>query len=72
MAVEIEGGAAFRPSAPHELFRTNFRIANREYRSYAPIGNGQQFVIDMIKERASTLLTVVTASPSSFAAAVKR
>jgi eukaryotic-like serine/threonine-protein kinase len=68
MAVGVEAGAAFRPSAPHELFRTNFRSASRQYRSYASVANGQQFVVDMVKERTRPLLTIVTAAPSGFAA----
>ena len=61
MAVAIEPGATFRPSAPRELFRTDLRAhPTREYRSYAPFADGQRFVIDVMKERSTTLLTLVT------------
>ncbi len=60
MAVVIESGVAFRASAHHELFRAHFRFAGREYRAYAPFRDGQTFVIDVLKERSTTLLTLVT------------
>ena len=68
MTVTVEPGATFRPSAPRELFRTDFRVHSREYRSYAPFADGQRFVIDVMKDRSTTLLTLVTnwtASPGA-------
>jgi Tol biopolymer transport system component len=59
MSVEIEPGA-FRPSAPRELFRANFKQIVREYRGYLPFPDGQRFVIDTLKKRSPTLLTFIT------------
>ena len=60
MAVDIEPGTTFRPSTPQVLFRANFREVGREYIEYAPFPDGQRFVIDVQKERSTTLLTLVT------------
>lgn len=62
MAVEIEAGEGFRASAARELFRADFKPGNpdRDFRSYAPFPDGRQFVIDVLKERSATLLTLVT------------
>jgi Tol biopolymer transport system component len=60
MVVEIEPGGTFRPSAPRELFRADFRFFSSPYREYAAAPDGQRFVIDVLKERSLTLLTLVT------------
>ena len=63
MAADVDAGPTFRASAPRELFRADFRpqyTANREARSYAPFPDGRQFVVDVLQERRSTLLTLVT------------
>jgi eukaryotic-like serine/threonine-protein kinase len=60
MAVEVQTGAAFQSTTPRELFRANFRAASRDYTEFSPMPGGQHFVIDAMKERTTTLLTLVT------------
>ena len=60
MAVDVQPGATFRASAPRELFQSDFSVSARQYRAYAPSPDGQQFAIDVQKERRTTLLTLVT------------
>jgi Tol biopolymer transport system component len=61
MAVEVDQGAAFHAAAPQELFRANFRrVAALDYREYTPTADGQRFVINVLKERSASLVTLVT------------
>ncbi len=63
MAASVEPGDDFHAGAPRELFRAHFSVAgsvNRDYRPYAPFPDGQRFVVDVMKERSATLLTLVT------------
>jgi len=61
MAVEVEAGAAFRAAMPKELFRANFRrLTAAMNREYAPSADGQRFVINALKERSTSLVTLVT------------
>jgi len=61
MVVEIEPGSTFRHSAPHELFAALFKT-NSESRQwfYDVFPDGRRFVVDVLKERQTRLLTLVT------------
>ena len=64
MAVNVEAGATFRHSTPRELFRAIFNWDGPDgfgfMRPYAPMPDGQHFVVSVLKERRSQLLTLVT------------
>jgi hypothetical protein len=67
MAVEVSAGGAFRASQPTELFRADFdtsaifrATAGLGTLMYAPFPDGQRFVVDVLHERRTTLLTLVT------------
>jgi Tol biopolymer transport system component len=61
MAVDVEPGSEFRFSAPRELFRAAFKsVDDATARAYAATPDGQRFVVDVLKERSVTLLTLVT------------
>jgi dipeptidyl aminopeptidase/acylaminoacyl peptidase len=61
MAVDIDAGETFRPSTPRELFAALFDVdLTRGHMSYAPFPDGQRFVVDVLKERRTALLTLVT------------
>jgi serine/threonine protein kinase/Tol biopolymer transport system component len=62
MAVVVEDGPGFRFSTPKPLFTANFNWEPPDdfVRAYAPLPGGQQFVVDVLKERGRTLLTLVT------------
>ncbi len=61
MAVDIESGQAPRPSAPRELFSALFDAdLALAAMSYAPFPDGQRFIVDVLQERRTTLLTLVT------------
>ncbi len=60
MAVHVDAGEAFRHAAPRELFGALFNGGASEDRFYAPMPDGQSFVIDVLKERTTSLLTLVT------------
>jgi Tol biopolymer transport system component len=62
MAVDVEAGATFRHSTPRELFQAilNWDGLDDFRRPYAPMPDGQQFVVSVLKERRSQLLTLVT------------
>ena len=62
MVVTVEPGATFRHSTPRELFPAifNWDGADGFTRPYAPMPDGQQFVVSVLKERRSQLLTLVT------------
>jgi hypothetical protein len=62
MAVDVEDGATFRHSTPRELFHAIFNWTGPDdfIRPYAPMPDGQHFVVSVLKERRSQLLTLVT------------
>ena len=62
MAMDIEAGATFTHSTPSELFKAIFNwVAPDDFiRPYAPMPDGQHFVISVLKERRSQLMTLVT------------
>ncbi|HSG01154.1 MAG TPA: hypothetical protein VLA20_08480, partial [Vicinamibacterales bacterium] len=61
MAVGIDARETFRPSAPRELFAALFDVdLALGTMSYAPFPDGQRFVVDVLKERRTALLTLVT------------
>ncbi len=62
MVVDVEAAATFRHSAPRALFTALFNSdgAEEQERFYAPMPDGQRFVVDVLKERATTFLTLVT------------
>jgi serine/threonine protein kinase/Tol biopolymer transport system component len=62
MTVDVEPGAPFRHSTPRELFKAVFNwISPDDLRlPYAPMPDGQHFVLSVLKERRSQLLTLVT------------
>jgi Tol biopolymer transport system component len=60
MAVSIEPGTTFRAAPPQELLRSDFRQTQLPFREFAPMPDGQSFVIDVLLERGASLLTVVT------------
>ena len=62
MVVEVEPSATFRHSTPRELFSATFNRAGADdfVRPYAPMPDGQQFVLSVLRERRSQLLTLVT------------
>lgn len=62
MVVEVEAAGTFRHSAPRALFTALFNSAGAEdqERFYAPMPDGQRFVVDVLKERPTTFLTLVT------------
>ncbi len=62
MVVDVEAAATFKHSAPRVLFTALFNPGwtEEQGRVYAPMPNGQQFVVDVLKERATTFLTLVT------------
>jgi Tol biopolymer transport system component len=62
VAVAVEADAAFRTAAPRVLFSALVDV-NTELgggMSYAPFPDGQRFVVDVLTERPTTLLTLVT------------
>ncbi len=69
MAVDIDTRAGFRSAAPKELFRANLSPGGAQDVECAVTADGQRFVVHVLKERAATLLTLVTnwttAAPSS-------
>jgi Tol biopolymer transport system component len=60
MAVDIDASRAFVHSTPRELFGALFNGATAEDRFYAPMPDGKSFVVDILKERTTSLLTLVT------------
>jgi len=62
MVVDVEAGSTFRTSTPRELFRADFNTEGSEeaQRFYAPFADGQRFVVDVLKESRTALLTLVT------------
>ncbi|HUF25168.1 MAG TPA: protein kinase [Vicinamibacterales bacterium] len=60
MVVNVDGRRAFVYSTPRELFGALFNSSGYEDRFYAPMPDGQSFVIDVLKERTASLLTLVT------------
>ena len=62
MVVDVEAGPTFRHSTPRELFRAIFNWAGADdfVRPYAPMPDGQRFVLNVLKERSPQLLTLVT------------
>ena len=59
MAAVVDSTASGVPSTPKELFRGNFDQEDRGY-LMAPLPDGQQFVISVLKETARPSLTLVT------------
>ena len=59
---EVQDGATLRFSTPSPLFTANFNWEPPDdfVRSYAPLPGGQQFIVDVLKERGRTMLTLVT------------
>ena len=62
MSVGIRAGTAFSHDAPRELFHALFNAGNLQDRghSYQPLPGGNGFVIDVLKERTTSLITLVT------------
>jgi Tol biopolymer transport system component len=60
MVVDVDASRAFVSSAPRELFGALFNTGGYEYRFYAPMPDGKSFVVDVLKERTTSLLTLVT------------
>lgn len=65
MSVAVGTGTTFGHSTPRELFSALFHVGNRQEaidreRSYQPLPGGKGFVIDVLKERPTPLLTLVT------------
>ena len=62
MAAKVEPGTTFRHSTPVELFRAIFNWTGLDdfMRPFAPMPNGEQFVVSVLKERRAQLLTLVT------------
>jgi len=63
----VEPGATFRHSTPHELFPAIFNWDGVDdfRRPYAPMPDGQHFVVSVLKERRSPMLTLVTNWPAA-------
>nr|MBA3948942.1 PD40 domain-containing protein [Acidobacteriota bacterium] len=62
MAVDVQAAGAFRHSPPRMLFEAIFNNgeAYDNGRFYAPMPDGQRFVVATLKERTTSLLTLVT------------
>jgi Tol biopolymer transport system component len=60
MVVDIDASRAFVASAPRELFGALFNSGSFEDRFYAAMPDGKSFVVDVLKERTTSLLTLVT------------
>jgi Tol biopolymer transport system component len=62
MAVDVGDGPTFRQSTPRELFKAIFNWQGPDdfLRPYAPMPDRQHFVVSVLKERRSQMLTLVT------------
>ena len=58
MAVAMDPASAAGQAQPKELFRADFNFGLGA--SFSPLPNGQQFVINVAKDRATPMLTLVT------------
>lgn len=71
MAVEITADTAFRSSTPRELFRADFIDVGLSTVEFAPLPDGQRFVVNALKERRTPQLMLMTrwraAAPGSTA-----
>jgi len=60
MVVDVDTRRGFVYSAPRELFGALFNGGNSSDRFYAPMPDGQRFIVDVLGVRSTSLLTLVT------------